>query len=99
VIAWLDDDQRRGRSASALVHVHVCAANVGTRPSAWGRTEAEMDAILERIDRDRGRDALLDLSDPSIADNDEARRSSWRWLQQRNGRRRSKWSRRVIIEL
>jgi len=39
-----------------------------------------MDAILERIDRDWGKDALLDLSDPSIANNDEARRTFARYF-------------------
>ena len=40
----------------------------------WGRKEEEMRAILERMERDWGKDVNLALWAPSLADNAEARR-------------------------
>jgi pimeloyl-ACP methyl ester carboxylesterase len=65
---------------SALILYGTYARRMWAPDHPWGRTEAEMDAILERIDRDWGKDALLDLSDPSIANNDEARRTFARYF-------------------
>jgi len=65
---------------SALILYGTYARRMWAPDHPWGRTEAEMDAILERIDRDWGKDALLDLSDPSIANNDEARRTFERYF-------------------
>jgi pimeloyl-ACP methyl ester carboxylesterase len=65
---------------SALILYGTYARRMWAPDHPWGRTETEMDAILERIDRDWGKDALLDLSDPSIANNDEARRTFARYF-------------------
>jgi len=45
---------------SALILYGTYARRMWARDHPWGRTEAEMDAILERIDRAWGRDALLE---------------------------------------
>src|SRR5437868_6710634 len=65
---------------SALILYGTYARRMWAPDHPWGRTNTEMDAILERIDRDWGKDALLDLSDPSIANSDEARRTFARYF-------------------
>jgi pimeloyl-ACP methyl ester carboxylesterase len=47
---------------SALILYGTYARRMWAPDHPWGRTEAEMEAILERIERNRGKDALLDLS-------------------------------------
>jgi pimeloyl-ACP methyl ester carboxylesterase len=60
---------------SALMLYGTYARRMWAPDHPWGRTEGEMNALLERIERDWGRDALLDLWAPSIANNEDARRA------------------------
>jgi class 3 adenylate cyclase len=60
---------------SALILYGSYARRMWAPDHPWGRTEAEFHAILERVERDWGRDVNLELWAPSIANNDEARRA------------------------
>lgn len=60
--------------ASALVLYGTYARRMWAPDHPSGRTEAELQAILERMERDWGRDFDLDLWAPSVASDTEARR-------------------------
>jgi pimeloyl-ACP methyl ester carboxylesterase len=56
---------------SALVLYGTYARRMWAPDHPWGRTEADMHAILERMERDWGKDANLGLWAPSVANNEE----------------------------
>jgi class 3 adenylate cyclase len=56
---------------SALILYGTYARRMWAPDHPWGRTEADMRAILERMERDWGKDANLDLWAPSVAKNEE----------------------------
>lgn len=56
---------------SALVLYGTYARRMWAPDYPWGRTEADMHAILERMERDWGKDANLGLWAPSVANNEE----------------------------
>lgn len=60
---------------SALVLYGTYARRMWAPDFPWGRTDVELAAILERMERDWGRDLDLNLWAPSIARDPEARRA------------------------
>ena len=56
---------------SALVLYGTYARRMWAPDHPWGRTDADMHAILERMERDWGKDANLGLWAPSVANNEE----------------------------
>ena len=60
---------------SALILYGTYARRMWAPDHPWGRTEAEMSAILERMERHWGQDANLDLWAPSVAKNEEISRA------------------------
>jgi pimeloyl-ACP methyl ester carboxylesterase/plasmid stabilization system protein ParE len=56
---------------AALILYGTYARRMWAPEHPWGRTEAEMSAILERMERSWGQDANLDLWAPSIAKNED----------------------------
>jgi class 3 adenylate cyclase len=60
---------------SALILYGTYARRMWAPDHPWGRTDSEMQAILERMERNWGKDAFLELWAPSIANNDEANRA------------------------
>jgi pimeloyl-ACP methyl ester carboxylesterase len=60
---------------SALILYGTYARRMWAPDHPWGRTDDEMRTILERVDRDWGRDVHLELWAPSVARNEEARRA------------------------
>jgi len=60
---------------AALILYGTYARRTWAPDHPWGRTEAEAQAIFERMERNWGRDAFLELWAPSIANNAEANRA------------------------
>jgi pimeloyl-ACP methyl ester carboxylesterase len=60
---------------SALILYGTYARRMWAPDHPWGRTDDEMRTILERVDRDWGRDVHLELWAPSVARNEDARRA------------------------
>lgn len=60
---------------SALILYGTYARRMWAPDFPWGRAEVELAAILERMERDWGRDLDLDLWAPSIAKDPDARRA------------------------
>ena len=60
---------------SALILYGTYARRMWAPDFPWGRTDVELAAILERMERDWGRDLDLDLWAPSIARDPDARRA------------------------
>jgi pimeloyl-ACP methyl ester carboxylesterase len=60
---------------SALILYGTYARRMWAPDFPWGRTDVELAAILERMERDWGRDLDLDLWAPSIARDADARRA------------------------
>src|SRR5207247_9706574 len=56
---------------AALVLYGTYARRMWSPDHPWGRTDADMHAILERMERDWGKDANLGLWAPSVANNEE----------------------------
>lgn len=60
---------------SALILYGTYARRMWASDFPWGRTDVELAAMLERMERDWGRDLDLDLWAPSIARDPDARRA------------------------
>ena len=60
---------------SALILYGTYARRMWAPDHPWGRTEADMRVILERMERDWGKDANLNLWAPSVAKNEEIGRA------------------------
>ena len=60
---------------AALILYGTYARRLWAPDHPWGRTEAEAEAIFERMERNWGKDALLELWAPSLMNNAEANRA------------------------
>jgi class 3 adenylate cyclase len=61
---------------SALILYGTYARRMWAPDHPWGRKDTEFRALLERMERDWGRDANLEMWAPSVANDDEACRAS-----------------------
>jgi class 3 adenylate cyclase/alpha-beta hydrolase superfamily lysophospholipase len=60
---------------AALILYGTYARRMWAPDHPWGRTEAEAEAIFERMERNWGKDAFLELWAPSLMNNAEANRA------------------------